>query len=53
MASAARTVRLAAVGDIHCTRNSQGVLRNLFADVAANMARRLPTDEETGAEPIA
>jgi Icc-related predicted phosphoesterase len=36
MSTAARTVRLAAIGDIHCTRNSQGMLRNLFADIAAN-----------------
>ena len=28
-------------------------LEQHFADVAANMARRLPTDDETGAEPIA
>ena len=28
-------------------------LEQHFADVAANMARRLPTDNETGAEPIA
>jgi Icc-related predicted phosphoesterase len=29
-----RTVRLAAVGDVHCTRNSQRSLRPLFAEMA-------------------
>ena len=28
------TVRLAAVGDVHCTKNSQGVLQPIFASVA-------------------
>ena len=27
------TVRLAAVGDVHCTKNSQGVLQPIFASV--------------------
>ncbi len=29
-------VRIAAVGDIHCTRSSQGTLQALFADIAGN-----------------
>jgi len=31
---AAGTVRLAAVGDVHCTKHSQGVLQPMFAAVA-------------------
>ena len=34
MAIVKETVRLAAVGDIHCTRTSQGYLRPVFAQVA-------------------
>jgi Icc-related predicted phosphoesterase len=30
------TVRLAAVGDLHCTKNSQGMLQPMFAQVARN-----------------
>lgn len=30
------TIRLAAVADIHCTKNSQGVFQSLFAQVAAS-----------------
>ena len=29
-----QVVRVAAVGDIHCTKNSQGVLQPLYAAVA-------------------
>jgi Icc-related predicted phosphoesterase len=36
MTTSARTVRIAAVGDIHCTRKSAGQLRALFADAAAH-----------------
>jgi Icc-related predicted phosphoesterase len=31
---AVRTVRVAAVGDLHCTRTSQGAFQPLFARVA-------------------
>src|SRR6478735_2045598 len=31
MAMADKVVRVAAVGDLHCTKNSQGTLQNLFA----------------------
>jgi Icc-related predicted phosphoesterase len=36
MTESARTVRIAAVGDIHCTRTSAGQLRALFADAGAH-----------------
>lgn len=32
---AAKGLRIAAVGDIHCTRNSQGAFQGLFAQIAA------------------
>jgi Icc-related predicted phosphoesterase len=34
MATAKETVRLAAVGDVHCSRNGQGLLQPLFSRVA-------------------
>src|SRR5215216_2706284 len=34
MTNAKETVRLAAVGDIHCTKTSQGALQPLFAQAA-------------------
>jgi Icc-related predicted phosphoesterase len=35
LAAPADTVRIAAVGDLHCTRESRGALQPLFAEVAA------------------
>jgi Icc-related predicted phosphoesterase len=33
-AKAGKPVRLAAIGDLHCTKNSQGVLQPIFAQIA-------------------
>ncbi len=35
-ARATKMVRVAAVGDVHCTRNSQGAFQGLFTHIAAN-----------------
>jgi Icc-related predicted phosphoesterase len=35
MATAKKTVRLAALADVHCTKGSQGQLQPLFAEIAA------------------
>ena len=36
MPASAETVRIAAVADLHCTKSSQGILRELFSAVAAH-----------------